>query len=126
MSRVNGCGNFGSNWSHPPGSNGRPADYETTPTAQGIENSESPIAEHRLAAGRGVMGIVPARPATFMGRRVEVRETREKTEIELDARRGVTHTRLLTADPRVTLPEHRPPRSEEFSIGGSRGICNRR
>jgi len=51
-------------------------------------------------------------PATFIGRRVEVRETREKIDIELDARRIVTHTRLLTADQRVTLPEHRPPRGQ--------------
>ena len=49
-------------------------------------------------------------PATFIGRRVEVREMRDKIEIELDARRIVTHARLLTVDQRVTLPEHRPPR----------------
>lgn len=51
-------------------------------------------------------------PAAFIGRRVEVRETREKIEIELDARRIVTHTRLLTTDQRVTLREHRLPRGE--------------
>lgn len=51
-------------------------------------------------------------PAAFIGRRVEVRETREKIEIELDARRIVTHTRLLTTDQRVTLCEHRLPRGE--------------
>jgi transposase len=51
-------------------------------------------------------------PATFIGRRVEVRETREKIEIELDAHRIVTHTRLLTSDQRVTLREHRLPRGE--------------
>ncbi len=51
-------------------------------------------------------------PATFLGRRVEVRESRERIEIELDARRIVTHTRLLTTDQRVTLREHRPPRGE--------------
>lgn len=56
-------------------------------------------------------------PATFIGRRVEVRETREKIEIELDARRIVTHTRLLTADQRVTLREHRPPRGEGIKRG---------
>ncbi len=56
-------------------------------------------------------------PATFIGRRVEVRETREKIEIELDARRIVTHTRLLTADQRVTLREHRPPRGEGHKRG---------
>lgn len=51
-------------------------------------------------------------PADFIGRRVEVRETREKIEIELDARRIVTHTRLLTTHQRITLREHRPPRDE--------------
>jgi hypothetical protein len=51
-------------------------------------------------------------PADFIGRRVEVRESRERIEIELDARRIVTHTRLLTTDQRVTLREHRPPRGE--------------
>jgi transposase len=51
-------------------------------------------------------------PADFIGRRVEVRETREKIEIELDARRIVTHTRLLTTHQRITLREHRPPRGE--------------
>jgi len=52
-------------------------------------------------------------PSAFIGRRVEVRETREKIEIELDARRIVTHTRVLTPDQlRVTLPEHRPPRGQ--------------
>ncbi len=56
-------------------------------------------------------------PATFIGRRVEVRETREKIEIEFDARRIVTHTRLLTADQRVTLSEHRPPRGEGHKRG---------
>jgi transposase len=51
-------------------------------------------------------------PADFIGRRVEVRESRGKIEIELDARRVVTHTRLLTTDQRVTLREHRLPRGE--------------
>ncbi|MBL8209608.1 MAG: IS21 family transposase [Bryobacterales bacterium] len=51
-------------------------------------------------------------PADFIGRRVEVRETREKIDIELDARRIVTHTRLLATDQRITLREHRPPRGE--------------
>ena len=51
-------------------------------------------------------------PADFIGRRVEVRESRGKIEIELDARRIVTHTRLLTTDQHVTLREHRLPRGE--------------
>jgi len=52
-------------------------------------------------------------PSSFIGRRVEVRETRDKIEIELDARRIVTHARIPTPDQvRVTLKEHRPPRGE--------------
>ena len=50
-------------------------------------------------------------PVDWIGRRVEVRETRDKLDIELDARRLVTHTRMLTPfPPRITLTEHRPPR----------------
>jgi hypothetical protein len=57
-------------------------------------------------------------PPTFIGRRVEVRETREKIEIELDARRIVTHPRVHTPDQvRVTLPEHRPPRGQGVPKG---------
>jgi len=52
-------------------------------------------------------------PASFLGRRVEVRETRDHLEIELDARHIVRHQRIATPDHvRVTLPEHRPPRGE--------------
>ena len=52
-------------------------------------------------------------PADWIGRRVEVRETRDKLDIELDARRIVTHTRMLTPlQQRVTLAEHKPPRGE--------------
>ena len=56
-------------------------------------------------------------PATFIGCRVEVRETRDRIEIELDARRIVTHARLLSADQRVTLAEHRPPRGAGLKRG---------
>jgi len=57
-------------------------------------------------------------PASFIGRRVEVRETRDKIEIELDARRIVTHARIPTPDQvRVTLKEHRPPRGEGIKRG---------
>ena len=52
-------------------------------------------------------------PVAWIGRRVEVRETRDKLEIELDARRIVTHTRRLMPFPqRITLAEHKPPRGE--------------
>jgi len=52
-------------------------------------------------------------PAAWIGRRVEVRETRDKIEIELDARHLVTHLRAVTPQAqRITLAEHRPPRRE--------------
>ena len=52
-------------------------------------------------------------PVSWIGRRVEVRETRDKVEIELDARHIVAHVRAVTPQhQRVTLPEHRPPRGE--------------
>ena len=52
-------------------------------------------------------------PVDWIGRRVEVRETKGKIEIQLDARRLVTHRRIAEAEnQRVTLAEHRPPRGE--------------
>jgi len=48
-------------------------------------------------------------PLDWIGRRVEVRETPEKIEIQLDARRLVTHRRIAEAEhQRVMLAEHRP------------------
>ena len=50
-------------------------------------------------------------PVPWIGRRVEVRETRDKIDIELDARHIVTHDRALTPlHQRIMLAEHRPPR----------------
>src|SRR6266849_4013818 len=50
-------------------------------------------------------------PVEWIGRRVEVRETKDKIEIQLDARRLVTHRRIAEAEhQRVMLAEHRPPR----------------
>src|SRR5438552_3055713 len=52
-------------------------------------------------------------PVPWIGRRVEVRETKDKVEIELDARHIVAHARTLTPQQqRITLAEHRPPRGE--------------
>src|SRR5438477_7042229 len=52
-------------------------------------------------------------PVSWIGRRVEVRETRNKVEIQLDARHIVAHARSLTPQQqRITLAEHRPPRGE--------------
>jgi hypothetical protein len=50
-------------------------------------------------------------PISWIGRRVEVRETRDRIDIELDTRRIVTHERALTPlHQRIMLAEHRPPR----------------
>jgi hypothetical protein len=52
-------------------------------------------------------------PVDWIGRRVEVRETKDKIEIQLDARHLVTHRRLAEAGhQRVMLAEHRPPRGQ--------------
>ena len=52
-------------------------------------------------------------PVPWIGHRVEVRETRDKIEIEMDARHIVTHVRAVTPlQQRVTLAAHRPPRGE--------------
>jgi hypothetical protein len=52
-------------------------------------------------------------PVSWIGRRVEIRETRDKIAIELDARHIVTHGRVLTPlSQRIMLAEHRPPRGE--------------
>jgi transposase len=58
-------------------------------------------------------------PYTWTGRRVEIRETRGKIEIQLDARNMVVHHRVAEAQQqRITLAPHRPPRGE----GTKRGL----
>ena len=52
-------------------------------------------------------------PVEWIGRRVEVRETKDKVEIQLDARRLLTHRRIAEAEhQRITLAEHRPVRGQ--------------
>jgi transposase len=52
-------------------------------------------------------------PVDWIGRRVEVRETRDNIEIQLDARHLVTHARIAEAEhQRVMLAAHRPPRGQ--------------
>ena len=57
-------------------------------------------------------------PVSWIGRRVEVRETKSKIEFQLDARNLVTHVRAATVQPqRITLAEHKPPRGEGVKRG---------
>jgi len=57
-------------------------------------------------------------PVAWIGHRVEVRETRDKIEIEMDVRHIVTHARAVTPlSQRITLAAHRPPRGEGVKRG---------
>jgi transposase len=52
-------------------------------------------------------------PLDWIGRRVEVRETKDKIEIQLDARHLVSHRRRAEAEhQRILLSQHRPPRGQ--------------
>lgn len=52
-------------------------------------------------------------PPSWIGRRVEVRETKDKIEVQLDARNLVAHRRVVDPEHhRITLPEHRLPRGQ--------------
>jgi transposase len=52
-------------------------------------------------------------PVSWIGRRVEVRETKDKVEIQLDARSLVAHSRVVDQQQqRITIAEHRPPRGQ--------------
>jgi transposase len=52
-------------------------------------------------------------PVAWIGRRVEVRETKDKLEIQLDARNIVMHARVIEPiQQRITLAQHRPPRGQ--------------
>jgi hypothetical protein len=69
---------------------------------------------HRLVDVEGYVALHTNRystPVDWIGRRVEVRETADRIEIQLDARQMVRHARLVDAEQqRVTLAAHRPPR----------------
>lgn len=57
-------------------------------------------------------------PVSWIGRRVEVRETRDKVEVQLDARNMVTHVRVVDQQQqRITLAQHRPPRGQGIKRG---------
>jgi len=58
-------------------------------------------------------------PYTWTGRRVEIRETRGKIELQLDARNIVVHDRVAeTQQQRITLASHRPSRGEGIKRSG--------
>ena len=55
-------------------------------------------------------------PIAWIGRGVEVRESKDKIDIQLDARSLVTHTRIAEAEhQRILLAQYRPPRGQGIS-----------
>ena len=86
---------------------------------------------HRIVDVEGYVSVHTNRystPVEWIGRQVEVRETKDRMEIQYGPRRSVSHARLI--DPtgqRITLREHRPvrgqgikrsdPRPEEKTLG---------
>ena len=73
----------------------------------------------RTVDGEGYVSLHSTRysvPVSWIGRRVEIRETRDKVEIELDARHLVTHVRTVAPMQRITLAEHKPPRGERVKL----------
>lgn len=86
---------------------------------------------HRIVDVEGYVSVHTNRysiPADWIGRQVEVRETKDRIEIQCGLRQVVSHERVM--DPigkRITLPEHRParghgikrtdPRPEEKTLG---------
>lgn len=58
-------------------------------------------------------------PSDWIGRRVEVRESKDKIEIQLDLRHIVTHQRVPEGEfRRVTLAEHRSSRGQRIRPAG--------
>jgi transposase len=59
-------------------------------------------------------------PWRLIGRRLEVRETKDRIDLYDGPRRVATHDRVLEpTDARVTLPEHRPPRGAKVFAKGT-------
>jgi hypothetical protein len=71
---------------------------------------------HRIVDVEGYVAVQTNRysvPATWIGRQVEVRETKDHVEIQCGARDVVRHDRFIESiGKRITLSEHRPPRGQ--------------
>lgn len=71
---------------------------------------------HRIVDTEGYVSVQTNRysvPSTWIGRQVEVRETRDHIEIQYGNRQTVRHERVIESmGRRITLLEHRPPRGE--------------
>jgi transposase len=87
--------------------------------------------QHRIVDVEGYVAVNTNRysvPWTWIGKQVEVRETRDRIEIQYGIRQMVCHARIIEPiGKRITIPEHRPargqgikrtdPRPEEKTLG---------
>ncbi len=87
--------------------------------------------QHRIVDVEGYVAVHTNRysvPWTWIGKQVEVRETRDSIEIQYGIRQQVRHARIIEPiSKRITIPEHRPawgqgikrtdPRPEEKTLG---------
>jgi len=87
--------------------------------------------QHRIVDVEGYVALHTNRysvPWTWIGKQVEVRETKDWVEIQYGSRQMVRHTRIIEPlHKRITIPEHRPawgqgikrtdPRPEEKTLG---------
>jgi hypothetical protein len=65
-------------------------------------------------------------PWRLIGRRLEVRETKDRIDLYDGPRRVAAHERLVEpTDARVTLPEHRPPRGSKVFAKGTPSLEER-
>jgi hypothetical protein len=71
---------------------------------------------HRIVDSDGYVSVQTNRysvPATWIGRQVEIRETKDHIEIQCGARDVVRHDRFIDSiGKRITKSEHRPPRGQ--------------
>jgi hypothetical protein len=71
---------------------------------------------HRIVDVEGYVSVQTNRysvPAAWIGHQVEVRETRDRIEIQYGIRQSVCHDRVIdSVGKRITLLEHRPPRGQ--------------
>lgn len=85
---------------------------------------------HRIVDTEGYVNVRRNRysvPYALIGRSVEVRESKERIEVFEGPRRVADHKRVLeSSDARVTVPAHRPPRSEGASARRAESLEEKR
>jgi len=71
---------------------------------------------HRIVDIEGYVSVHTNRysaPVDWIGRQVEIRETKDRIEIQCGLRQSVSHERVMVpCGKRITLPEHRPARGQ--------------